>query len=449
MVQYELEQIKAKAKKGRADSRESSLLETATKGTSFSTAARATQVVDEHFLDFKQDLDKLVESTLGTRTDLSIVVKQERLSQFDQSVRFRNRIHLFLAMFGIIVFMTEVWLAYDETRCNQIMDDFSIARIDRWRVCLGQNFKTYTCKWLMSTTTFLLAGMIIDYYRMQLRAEKGAHWFVHDSIAWRRYWWLMLILELIVILPHPYPTSLPGNYSAAWRPYDDKFGAFMFLRSYLFLRVLRDHSQMYQKRLVILNDGIVRKIGAVDFNWHFIVKFQFLSRKWTFVGLALLYFWFVMSYTAWIYEREQSSQFTLEVGVWFVAVTMATVGYGDVVLNHENTKIVAGMAGLGGIIISALLVFSVMSSLERSSQDVRVMNLLERSRVLVEARDHSARYIQLWWSRYKTICNNKRAAGKANVPIFNVPLPGHRDLSNVRFNQLNNFIKSKLREQRT
>jgi hypothetical protein len=48
--------------------------------------------------------------------------------------------------------------------------------------------------------------IIIRYY------ERQSHWFIHDSISWRRYVFLMWCVEMAVVLPHPYPTGLPGPW---------------------------------------------------------------------------------------------------------------------------------------------------------------------------------------------------------------------------------------------
>ncbi len=74
-----------------------------------------------------------------------------------------------------------------------------------------------------------------------MRTQKKAYWFVTDSKVWAENVVPFFLAEVIVLLCHPFPTG--SHYL-----YNDKLGALMFLRMYQFIRVMRDHSPIYQKR---------------------------------------------------------------------------------------------------------------------------------------------------------------------------------------------------------
>jgi hypothetical protein len=315
----------------------------------------------------EDEYDDVVEES---NVDIGDVIAYAKLKKYDRSVRRRNLVHLFLAVLSAACFMLEIWLAYDEGAC---WNDFTATdgntiddRVKPW--CMRQNTNTVILKGIISLTTFALIVMILDYYRFQLKSERNAYWFLTDSIIWRKHHWLFATLEILIILPHPFPTGYESLY-------DDKLGSLMFLRFYLFVRVLRDHSPIYRKRKQLLNDSFLKKSGAVEFNWLLCVKFLFLRHMWAFVVWGVIITWFTMAYVIWIFEREHNQSFTLDISVWMTCITMSTVGYGDVSPTNNSAKVAAGFTAVFGIILAALLVFAVMDALTLSPQDTRVRNL--------------------------------------------------------------------------
>ena len=338
-------------------------------------------------------MSEFAESEHGASSGMDIgdVIAHKFLSIYDSRIRKRNLLNLFLAVASMVLFMAEIWLAYDRDLCWEGAPPEPDFRV---KDCLRETNITEILKITISGITFLLMGLVIDYYRLQLRTEKKSYWFITDSVQWRKYVWFFLAGELLILLPHTFPTFQKFTY-------DDKvLGSLMFLRLYMGVRVLRDHSPVYRRRMDLLADSFIKRSGAVEFNWLLCVKFLFLQHMWAFVILGVLVVWFLMAYIIWIFERQVQSFFTLEISVWMTCITMTTVGYGDVSPADNSARICAGIAAVLGIILSALLVFAVMDSLTLSPQDTRVRNLFVKRQTHEKQKRWAAQYLALCYRHY-------------------------------------------------
>ena len=342
-------------------------------------------------------------------------------------MRLRNIAQAFLGLVGIGLYMVEMWMAFDFDLCWKDWADPEEVDI-RNKNCLTHTSTTNLIKTVLSGTTGLQALLMIEYYWNQLKQEK-ASWFVYDSMTWRRGWKFFLFIELGLILTHPFPTG------TTW-VYDEKLlGSIMFLRVYLFARVLRDSSAIYRDRFALLNERRFKQTGAVEFNWLLSVKLLFVERMWTFTLVMTFFTWLAMSYIIWIFERESNQAYTIDVSVWMTAITMMTVGYGDISPANRSAKAATGIAAVLGLVVAALLVYSITDLLTLGLQDSRVRNILLKGTTEAKHPAVAAEYIALWWHRYR---NKSDYQGNDR----------HSIKLRSRFNTKNAYLKSILRSLR-
>eukprot|EP00163_Fabomonas_tropica_P005298 TRINITY_DN1480_c0_g1_i18.p1 TRINITY_DN1480_c0_g1~~TRINITY_DN1480_c0_g1_i18.p1 ORF type:complete len:465 (-),score=42.19 TRINITY_DN1480_c0_g1_i18:1059-2453(-) len=322
---------------------------------------------------------------------------------YDKSVRRMNFVSITLGILANALMMVGLYLGFDRSKCwahlPPGLTDVQIAALmpdTSKKECYSETTTTFMLKCAMSAICIIHCLLIANYYRFQLRAERTSRWFIQDSVAWRIYVGVWLLIECLIILYHPFPVGSSNNTI-----YDDKLGVFMLFRAYLLIRGIRDTSSVYRARSSLLNDPIIKQSGAVEFNWYLSVKFVFLKNTWTFVLSSVISGWILFAYFIWVFEREQNYLFTLEKSLWMVGITFSTVGYGDISPVSGIGKIVTGFAAVAGILFTALLVFAVMDSLTLTPQDSRVKNLWIKQTTSELHRDIAAQYIQVSWRHFK------------------------------------------------
>jgi hypothetical protein len=326
------------------------------------------------------DLDVFVPPAELQGPSIHDVIALQKHKAYDRKVQIRNLLILLTAFGSIGLMMAALYVGWDEE--TRVYDETGLAM---------------TFKFGVTISTGVLLLQITEYYLFQMRHEKSS-WFVADSISWRQRILWMYLSELVACGIHTFPEF-------GYEIYDDRLGAFMFVRCYLLVRVIRDASPIYRKRLEVLNDKFLKRTGAIEFDWLLSVRFVFLGYMWPFVLGGMLFTWFCCAYLIYVLERVArppgTQAFTLMRSVWMTVATMSTVGYGDESPTAGRAKVMTGLTALFGITETALLVFAVMESLSFSTQDNRVRNIVTRRNILPLRQEMSAKYIALHWQIFK------------------------------------------------
>jgi len=121
------------------------------------------------------------------------------------------------------------------------------------------------------------------------------------------------------------------------------------------------------------------RIYSTKNNIFFGVKALFEYKPLTF--LILLYFSLVISLGQMISlsEREYQEDFWIfENSLWFVIITMGTVGYGDYFPKTYLGRIISFSAAISGIIISSLLILTLSRYLSMSTGENKSHVTLKR-----------------------------------------------------------------------
>jgi len=223
----------------------------------------------------------------------------------------------------------------------------------------------------LSLSTLVLLLLLIDLYHTlfvrlnshpvtQVGKEKGAGQrrviavefaskrsylvlFYRSGLLWR------MLVELAICSVHlpPFIRSSMDNHSIV--------GLFMFVRCYLFVRVMRDRSLLYKERDKITQHKFYERTGGPEFDWFFSLKSDFHERPGLLCTLLAVVAPLVMAYCLYVSEHHTSPEvFTYYNCIFFTILSMTTA-------SADNTLItVAGKASSLVSVIIGILLFSLV-----------------------------------------------------------------------------------------
>ncbi|KAI5725919.1 hypothetical protein M8J77_021718 [Diaphorina citri] len=219
------------------------------------------------------------------------------------------------------------------------------------------SFYSIGLKTLISVSTVILLGLIVAYHALEVQLfmidNCADDWRI--AMTWQRI--SQISMELAICAIHPVPgqhfflwqTKLAnkgGELCSRWVPYDVTLSLPMFLRLYLICRVMLLHSKLF-------TDASSRSIGAlnrINFNTRFVLKTLMTICPGTVLLVFMVSLWIIASWTMRQCERfhdEDHANFLNS--MWLIAITLLSIGYGDIV---PNTYCGRGVTLSCGIMVS-------------------------------------------------------------------------------------------------
>uniref|UniRef100_A0A8D8YWQ7 Small conductance calcium-activated potassium channel protein n=1 Tax=Cacopsylla melanoneura TaxID=428564 RepID=A0A8D8YWQ7_9HEMI len=285
-------------------------------------------------------------NSLGSSSNLNLSGKQKpnvgyRLGRRKALFEKRKRISdyaLVMGMFGIVIMVieNELWGAGVYTKTSL----YSIG-----------------LKTLISVSTVILLGLIVAYHALEVQLfmidNCADDWRI--AMTWQRI--SQISMELGICAIHPVPgqhfflwqTKLAnkgGELCSRWVPYDVTLSLPMFLRLYLICRVMLLHSKLF-------TDASSRSIGAlnrINFNTRFVLKTLMTICPGTVLLVFMVSLWIIASWTMRQCERFHDDDHANFVNsMWLIAITLLSIGYGDIV---PNTYCGRGVTLFVGIMVS-------------------------------------------------------------------------------------------------
>jgi hypothetical protein len=144
---------------------------------------------------------------------------------------------------------------------------------------------------------------------------------------------IFFVIESLVILVHAPPymnftTTIGGNKADQF--VEDQLSLVVLFRFYLLVRCIRDWSNLYKWRKWILQSGRMQ-YGFPKVNAFFTLKSHFYSSPWIFTIACVVMSIIFFAYCVYVCERQLNpGLFSWKNTVYFMCVTMTTVGYGDI-----------------------------------------------------------------------------------------------------------------------
>jgi hypothetical protein len=172
----------------------------------------------------------------------------------------------------------------------------------------------------------------------------------------------------------------------------------IFLRMYLVLRIVYQSSMIYRMRFDIVNSN--RELQRLGYRISAASTFKILFYEYTATVVIGMFAMAVFIYGFWMFviERNNNPQFVrLQDSYWYVWVTMATIGYGDMYPTSTTGRIVCIM-----IILTSFFVLTLFAGI--------VTNLLQPSR--------EQKYVAAYSAQKAADAAYRVAAGKMLLESF-------------------------------
>ena len=315
-----------------------------------------------------------------------------------RAIRFRNvllSVNAFVSTFVMVVLLALNWEQTYRSSASFIF-------FDHEQDVFFEGLRLY-----IFVSTIVLLVQITEYYFTQLRHLTSNFNQMELLEALQGRLIPTFVLEIIVCAFCPIPlVSFLLNSSGLliWNIFSDKIGLLMFLRFYLVLRILRDYSFMYRKRHDLLLHGRLSKDVATVFGWHLTLRSFVYDNAWVVVIVTAAYLLSIFAFSIWVVEREsQPDIFNFFSSLYFTAITMTSVGYGDMVCVTPVGRLLSATAAAAGIMVSSLVVSVVASSINPTEKQQKAIEASKLYKYSISERVAAITLLQtawrLWYSR--------------------------------------------------
>ncbi|KAM9961533.1 hypothetical protein ACTFIR_004387 [Dictyostelium discoideum] len=313
-----------------------------------------------------------------------------RSENTDRILRHRYVLIMINGMIGVSLMCTELQLSWSvENHSLEINKSTKILRAIIFILNL------ILCIQLVDYYLLLLSEVTHDWLTKRARGFRVTRVNVLKSTKLGPLFWC----EILVCSLQPLPFVSGEN---AWYK-DSKWGLLMWLRLYLFCRILRDFSPVYKLRFHIQKQ-LLRDV-APKFNWTLSLKYIIsIAPILTYLTFTI----FTLAVTGqWMYvfERERNELFTFAVSVYISFLSMIT-GWPTDTYDEYNPQTFGGrFAAIVACIFGLLLLSFVIESFARLTQATShqrpILNLVSLVEAQKKERDSAARLIQLVWRRWR------------------------------------------------
>jgi hypothetical protein len=245
----------------------------------------------------------------------------------------------------------------------------------------------------------------IDQYRWNLSRRRS---LFSSSLLFK------CLAELVLCAVHPFPTFGAQLGDRPYFPDGTTFGSFvvnemvptlMFTRIFLLFPLIRDYSPVWTSRKEIISGAVGSGGGAVsdgspafsaEFGWFLALKTLFFFKPVIFILVCISVAPICFSYVILVAERRYQpallSKFSSS--LWYTAITMLTVGYGDITAVSIWGRSYAVIAGFAGIVITALVITVVSDSLNMSNGERFAATTAKLKAVTEQEMNVAAYFIQ-------------------------------------------------------
>jgi len=189
---------------------------------------------------------------------------------------------------------------------------------------------------------------------------------------------------------------------------DDKWGLLMLIRLYMFFRLMRDHSHVYQHRFDIARKTYYRNTLPPKFDWLLTVKY--VISEWPVLSGCVVTTVILVTcgYVVYIFEREVDAvMFTFWVGLYLSFISMIT-GWPTDTYEEKIPTTVMGRAAcviacMLGLMLLAWLIEALSRQLGLTPHQTPAVTWASNYKIKQTMNNAAARVIQLVWRRHRAI----------------------------------------------
>lgn len=325
---------------------------------------------------------------------------------FDRKLRHKNLILLLFSCLGIIIMIISNILNfqwwYSKTSSYSIYSPEAQGPEIFPLILICQILKCINV-----VVTFAVLISLISYY-ISLASEKKKRWgYASNLIAFfSSSLWRKFLLEFIVlsITPIPFIDWFFPSFISDITFF--KIDILMFLRLYLFVRLVRDYSSSYQKRSIIIAQNEDYKKQLPEFGWQLSIKLLFINNTLSVLIVLSVTTTLIASFCIWFAERDTGNKAMASFynTIYFTLVTEMTIGFGDIVPSGTFGRMTALMQGLLGILLISIFSGVVINKLNPTEQQKIAVEFLQKERAQKKRLIAAMRILQVQWLFKKGKC---------------------------------------------
>ena len=223
-----------------------------------------------------------------------------------------------------------------------------------------------------------------------------------------------LILSIICVFLHPNPLTVNITYTSyypivnkvAERKINSILTIILFTRLYFVLKYY-----LFSSDYMIPESQRIYKLFYFEVDFYFPIK-SLLKIKplilYIFTGFVSIFFF---SLSIQIFEREIQDPFNNYLTcVYYVVVTMTTLGYGDFSPKTSEGRVIGMIACLFGVFLTSLIIISVNNLLEMTRGEQNTLNIINKVYINEEIKDSAKRVL----NEFSKIIASKHSLKKEN-----------------------------------
>ena len=249
----------------------------------------------------------------------------------------------------------------------------------------------------------LIAESNVYEFRQQQRAELrllvGANNPLPPlpSLFNQRILWLLIrrsALEVLIHFPHAFPYALLNDYSRY-------LSVAMLARLYTLLRPLGFRHPSFSRRFEIFGSKAnIERFPIVVVDWRTMIKMWFLEHTGIIFIACTLGAIFLCAFGVYIAEAEvqPDSYGGYNNCLWFIFVTAATIGYGDMYPVTSLGRICAILAGMLGVILANMIAGILAVQFSKTASQNEIANFMEKSKRTAKTRKAALLAISEFWT---------------------------------------------------
>jgi len=263
------------------------------------------------------------------------------------------------------------------------------------------SFQSLSLQITMVCSSGLAIYFLCDFYYAELCVARLKGWKLAPGFCPRALkganLWNQFLRDLLIMVPQPLPfLFFTFTVHDAGMDRDSTYPVSVVLLSLMFLRIYfipRFHSYCIDDLHTHRHD-VFFSLNKTLLDDSFLLKSTMTTSLSAVIGMFAMQI-VLYSYMLMMFERATSEgplqNFTNS--VWLVIVTMTTVGYGDIFPTTRLGRLVAVSASFSALIMIAICINIVQSSLEMSRADRKVVEKNERRSLIRETRMSAGKLI--------------------------------------------------------
>jgi hypothetical protein len=263
---------------------------------------------------------------------------------------------------------------------------------------------------------YMIAGAKKDWYHILYKGENPG------PVPKFSHHMGQFITEFAVVALHAPPYFDFRHWrtgSGAVKPFvSDKLGVFVFLRVYLFVRVVRDYTDVYARRRLIYDSGH-KANGGCEIRALTAVKTAYLKHTAVTVAILAGGSILMLAYMAHVAERDwQPEQFAFKNCVWYVTFFVAAMDYGSMGPKSQFGTGVSVLIVSWGLILLSMAIGVIFESASLSSYEVWAIDWLKQCELLEQERIVAADMLTSWVRHKKSMKNQREGQEKYSETMY-------------------------------